>query len=160
VIEVTNLSSITETESFRVDGLGNARLLVVQCTLDQYPEIPTSDPIRDLRFQVRELQTDKSAREQEVVILRAFGKSLAEKPDLTPDQAKTFSDTLFDKILACAETVRDIDERSKRLHQKINKLQYSKVGEAFTKAIITILADEDGPAQLRLIYREGSGAKP
>jgi hypothetical protein len=154
VIEVTNLSSITETESFRVDGLGNARLLVVQCTLDQYPEIPKSDPIRDLKSQLGELKTEKSARKQEVTILKAYGKSMSDKPHLAPDQANAFSDTLYDKILACAETVRDLDERITQLNQKINKLQSSKVGAAYTKAMITILADEDGLAKLRLIYRE------
>ena len=158
MIEVTNLSSITETESFRVDGLGNARLLVVQCTLDQCPEIPKSDPIRDLKSQLSELQTEKSARKEEVAILKAYGKSMADKPDLTPDQADVFSDTLYDKIIACAETVRDLDERIARLNQRINKMRTSKVGAAYTKAIITILADKDGPAQLRLIYREGNGA--
>ena len=80
---------------------------------------------------------------------------MAKNPDLTPDQARTFSDTLFDKTLACAETLRDLDERITRLNQKMNKTRNSKAGAALTKAIITILADEDGPAQLRLIYREG-----
>ena len=155
MIKVTNLSSITQTESFRVDGLGNARLLIVQCVSDRHPEIPKSDPIRDFRSQLHELQTEKSACEQEVAILKAFGKSMAQNPDLTPDQARTFSDTLFDKVLACAETVRDIDENVRRLNQKINKIQSSKYGSATTKAVITILANEDGNAQLRLIYREG-----
>jgi len=159
VIEVTNLSSVTETESFRVDGLGNARLLVIQCTLDRYPEIPKVDPIRDLESQIRELKIEKTAREQEVAILKAFGKSMAEKPDLTPDQAGTFSDTLFDKTIACAETVQDLDERIARLNQRVNKTQNSKVGAAFTKAVITILADQDGPVRLRLIYRGYNGAQ-
>ena len=159
MIEVTNLSSVTETESFRVDGLGNARLLVVRCTLDQYPEVPKVDPVRDLEFQLHELRTEKTALEQEVAILKAFGKSMAEKSDITPDQAVTFSDTLFDKIIACTETVRDLDERISRLDRKVNKIRNSKVGAAFTKANITILADEDGPIQLRLIYREDNGAQ-
>jgi len=154
VIEVTNLSSITDTESFRVDGLGNAKLLVVQCALDRLPETPKSDPIRDLKSQLGELQTEKSAREQEVAILKAYGKTMADKPGLTPDQANTFSDTLYDKILACAETVRDLGEQITQLNQKINQTKSSRVGAAYTKAMITILADGDGLAQLRLIYRE------
>ena len=159
MIEVTNLSSTTETESFRVDGLGTARLLVVQCTLDRRPEIPKSDPIRDLKSELHELRTEKSAREQEVKILKDFGKSMADNSQVTPDQARTFSDALYGKIIACAETVRDLDEEITRLTQRINKMQTSKVGEAFTKAIITILADEDGSAHLKLIYREENGAE-
>jgi len=46
MIEATNFSSITDTESFRVDVLGRARLLVAQCTFDRRPGIPESDPTR------------------------------------------------------------------------------------------------------------------
>ena len=157
MIRVTGLSSATDADSFRVDGLGNARLSVVQCTLDRHPEIPKSDPIRDLASQLEELQTEKRAREEEVAVLKAFGKSVAESRDISPDQTITFSDALFDKILACGEVTRELDEKITRLNQKINRLRNSRSGEAFTKAIITILAGEDGPAQLRLIYREWSG---
>jgi len=78
---------------------------------------------------------------------------MAQNPDLTPDQAKTFSDTLFDKVLACAETVRDIDEKTLQLNLEINKIQNTIFGALFTRAVITIVADEDGPVQLRLTYR-------
>ena len=155
MIVVTDLSNIADTESFRVDGLGNAKLLIVQCALDRYREIQTSDPVRVLRSQIHDLQAEKSAREQEVAILKTFGKSMAQNPDLTPDQAETFSDTLFDKVIACGETVREIDAKMLRLNLKINKIQNTKFGALLTKAVITIVADEDGPAQLRLIYRKG-----
>ena len=158
VIKITNLSSTTETESLRVDGLGNARLLVVQCALDRHPEIPESDPIRDLISQLKELQTEKNAREKEVTILKAVGKSMAERREISPDQAISFSDTLFDKMLACGEAVGELNEQITRLNQKIDKLRSSKSGKAFTKATVTILANEDGPAQLRLIYRGLNGA--
>lgn len=154
MIEITNLSSTTETESFRVDGLGNARLLVVQCTLDQYPEIPKSDLIRDLESQLNELQMEKRAREQEVDVLKGFGKSMAGKHDINPEQAMAFSDTLFDKTIVCGEAVRELNERITRLGQRIKKSRSLRSGAAFTKAIITVLADEDGSARLRLIYRE------
>jgi hypothetical protein len=157
VIQVTDLSSTAETESFRVDGLGHARLLVVQCILDRYPEIPKSDPIRDLTSQLKELQTEKTAREQEIAVLTGFGKSMAGKPDLVPNQALAFFNTLFDKILSCGEIVRELNERIARLDQKINRLRDSKSGAAFTKAVITILAGKDGPVRLRLIYREDNG---
>ena len=157
MIQITNLSNSTQTESFRVDGLGNARLLVVQCVLDGHPEIPKSDPIRDLISQLNELQTEKNALEEEIAILEGFGKTMAGKLDLIPGQALAFSETLLSRVLACAETVRELDEKISRLNQKIGKLRNSKSGSAFTKANITILAGEDGPVQLRLIYREGNG---
>ena len=151
---VNDLTNIADHDSFSVDGVGNAKLLVVQYALDRYREIQTSDPVRDLRSKIRDLQAEKSACEQEVAILKGFGKSMAQSPDITPDQAKTFSDTLFDKVLACAETVRDIDEKLLQLNLKINRIQNTRFGALFTRAAITIVADEDGPVQLKLTYRE------
>jgi len=151
---INDLTNIADHDSFSVDGVGNAKLLIVQCALDRYREIQTSDPVRDLRSQIRNLQAEKNAREQEVAILKGFGKSMAQNPDLTPDQAKAFSDTLFDKVLACAETVRDIDEKMLQLNLKINKIQNTRFGALFTRVVITIVTDEDGPVQLRLTYRE------
>lgn len=81
-----------------------------------------------------------------VGILKAFGKSTAENPDLTSDKAEVFSDTLVDKNLACAKTVRDLGEKIMRLNWKIYEIQNSKVGAAFTKTLTTVLADEDYPA--------------
>lgn len=89
--------------------------------------------------------------------MEGFGKTMAGKLDLIPGQALAFSETLLSRVLACAETVRELDEKISRLNQKIGKLRNSKSGSAFTKANITILAGEDGPVQLRLIYREGNG---
>lgn len=86
--------------------------------------------------------------------MKGFGESMPGKPELTPGQAFAFSNTLFDKILACAETVRELNGEITRLTRKINKLRSSKSGAALTKANITILAGEDGLVQLRLIYRE------
>ena len=42
MIEVTGLSSVTDTESLRVSGLGDARLLVVNCLREQFTEISES----------------------------------------------------------------------------------------------------------------------
>ena len=154
MIVVTDLSNYAETESFRVDGLGNAKLLIVQCALDRYKYIK-SNPVRDLWSQIHYLQAEKSAREQEVAILETYGKSMGQNRDLTPDQVETFSDTLFDKVIACGEAVWDIDAKVSQLTLKANEIQSTGIGAWLNKAVITIVADEDGPAQLRLIYREG-----
>ena len=156
MIEVKNLSSNIDLESFRVSGLGKARLLVATCTLDRYPNISTSDPIRVLRAQVRELADEKGALETEIAILKGFGGTMASMPDLTPDSANAFSDTLFEKTLANATAVRELDAKLTELERKINKIRGTKAGTADTRAVVTIVAGEAGPAQLRLTYRESS----
>lgn len=79
---------------------------------------------------------------------------MGDKPDLTPDQANTFADTLFEKTLACAEAVRVLDDEITEVKRKISKAESERTGSAFVKAVITIVADSDGPVQLKLTYRQ------
>ena len=154
MIEVTGLSSVTDTESLRVSGLGNARLLVVNCLREHFTEISESDPIRVLKSQKRELRVERDARKAEVEILKGFGDKMGDKPDITPDQANTFADALFQKTLDCAEVVASLDDKIEAIERKIDKAESEKAGTAFVKAVITIVANDDGPAQLELTYRQ------
>ena len=153
VIEVTGLSSVTDTESLRVSGLGNVRLLVANCLREQFTEISESDPIRALKSQEHELRAERDARKAEVEILRGFGAKMGDMPDLTPDQANSFVDTLFEKTLACAETVKALDDKIEEVKRRIDKVESEKAGSAFVKAVITVVANDDGPVQLKLTYR-------
>ena len=156
MIEVTSLSSNIDLESFRVSGLGAARVHVATCSLDQYPDISILDPIRVLEAQLRELTDEKDALEAEIAILKGYGGTMASMPDLAPDSASAFSDTLFEKTLANATAVRELDAKITELSRRIDKLKGTKSGTADTRAVVTIVADEAGPAQLRLTYRESS----
>ena len=153
MIEVTGLSSVTDTESLRVSGLGDARLLVVNCLRERFTEISESDPIRVLKYQKRELRAERDAREAEIEILKAFGGKMGDMPDLTPDQANAFADTLFEKTLAYAETVKALDDKIADIKRRISKTESERAGSAFVKAVITIIANDDGPVQLKLTYR-------
>ena len=94
--------------------------------------------------------------EAEIAILKGFGEKMAGMPDLTPDSANAFSDTLFEKTLANTAAIRELDAKLIELSRKINKLVAAKTSTTDTRAVVTIVADEAGPAQLRLTYRESS----
>jgi hypothetical protein len=98
----------------------------------------------------------KDALEAEIAILKGFGETMASMPDLTPDSASSFSDTLFEKTLSNAAAVRELDAKMTELGRQISKRELAKIGTADVKALVTIVADEAGPAQLRLTYREFS----
>ena len=153
MIEVAGLSSVTDTESLRVSGLGNARLLLVNCLRERFAQILESDPIRILKSQECELRAERDAKKVEIEILKGFGDKMGDKPDITPDQANSFADTLFEKTLPCAETVAALDDKIEEIEQKINKTESEKAGSAFVKAVITLVANDDGPVQLTLTYR-------
>ena len=96
---------------------------------------------------------EKNANEAEIEILKGFGGKMGDRPDLTPDQANTFVDTLFEKTLACAETVKASDDKIAEVKRKIDKAESERAGSALVKAVITIVANSDGPVELRLTYR-------
>ena len=154
MIEVTNLSGDIDLESFRISGLGTARLLVVTCSVDQYPDIPTSDPTRALRAQVDALTDERDVLETEISILKGFANNMAAKPDLTPAGANSFCNTLFEKTLANSSAIRGLDAKITELDRQIDKLEDAITGTADVRATVTIVADEAGPAQLRLTYRK------
>jgi len=112
-----------------------------------------------LRAQVHELTDERDALNAEIAILKGYGKNMVNIPDLTPDGANSFSDTLFEKTLSNATVVRGLDAKITELNRKINRLEGARAGMADVRAIVTIVADEAGLAQLRLTYRESSVQK-
>ena len=77
---------------------------------------------------------------------------MGDKPDITPDQANTFADALFQKTLDYAEVVASLDDKMEGIERKIYKAESEKAGSAFVKAVIIIIANNGGPVQLRLTY--------
>ena len=154
MIEVTGLSGDFDLGSFRVSGLGAARLLVTTCSPDLYPDVSTSDPVHALKFQLGELTDKKDALETEIDILKGFGKAMSSMPDLAPDSANSFSDTLFEKTLSNSAAIRELNAKITELERQISKLELTRIGYPKVRAVVTVVAGEAGPAQLRLTYRE------
>ena len=126
---------------------------MVNCVRENFVEISESDPIRILKHEEQEIRAERDARKAEIDILEGFGDEMGNKPDLTPDQANGFVDTLFKKTLACEEAVRELDTKIAEIRRRISKTESENAGSAFVKAIITIVADADGPVHLKLTYR-------
>ena len=97
---------------------------------------------------------EKDALEKETSVLNEFGKKMADMPELTPENANSFSDTLFEKIISNSTAIQELDEKITLLDRQISRLDDANIGEANAKAAFTIVADETGPAQLKLTYRE------
>lgn len=154
LLEITGLSSTTDAESLRVTGLGNARLLVLVCNYDTYPHIPESDPIRTAKKELAALMTETDARTQQLELLGSYGKSLADKKNVTPDDATTFASELVKKTIENKQAIRELDGKIEVLSRWIERTQQEKQGTAQSKASVTIVAEEDGPVELHVSYRE------
>ena len=126
------------------------------CIHEQFTEIPDSNQIRALESQKRELGVEMEAIIAEIEILDEFGEEMGGMPDLTPDQANTFTDTFIEKTLACVKTVGELEDKIGGVNRRIDKAKSEKTGSAFVKAVITIAANDTGPGpvQLKLTYRQ------
>ena len=122
---------------------------MVNCLREQFAEISEFDPIRALKYQESKLEAERDASKAEIEILKGFGDKMGDKPDLTPDQASTFVETLIEKTLVCAEAVQALDGKITEIKRKISKAESERAGSATVKAVITIVANSDGPVQLK-----------
>lgn len=153
LIDITGLSSRTDTESLRVTGLGNARLLVLVCNFDNHPDIPETDPVRAAQKELAALKTETDARIQQLDLLSSYGKSLADKKNVTPDDAASFTAQLVKKTIENKQAIKDLEAKSEVLSRWIERTQQEKQGTAQCKTSVTIVAEEDGPVELHVSYR-------
>jgi len=137
-----------------VTGLGNARLLVLVCNYDNYPDIPELDPIRTAQKELAALRTETDARAQQLELLSGYGKSLADKKNVTPDDATTFASQLVKKTIENKRAIKELEGKIEVLSRWIERTQQEKKGTAHSKASVTIVAEEDGPVELHVSYRE------
>jgi len=154
LLEITGLSSTTDAESLRVTGLGNARLLVLVCNYDNYPDIPESDPVRTAQKELAALRAETDARTQQLELLSGYGKSLADKKEVTPDDATTFASQLVKKTVDNKRAIKELEGKIEVLSRWIERTQQEKQGTAQSKASVTIVAEEDGPVELYVSYRK------
>ena len=138
----------------RVTGLGNARLLVLVCNFDNHPDIPESDPIRTAQKELAALRTEADARLQQLELLASFGKSLADKKGVTPEDATTFASQFVTRTIENKQAIKDLEGKIEILSRWVERTQQEKQGTAQSKASVTIIAEEDGPVELHVSYRE------
>ena len=138
----------------RVTGLGNARLLVLVCNFDNYPDIPESDPIRAAQKELTALKTEKDAKLQQLELLSNYGKSLADKKNVTPEDATSFASQLVKKTVENKQAIQDLEAKIEVLSRWIERTEQEKQGTAQSKASVTIVAEEDGPVDLHVSYRK------
>jgi hypothetical protein len=134
--------------------LGNARLLVLVCDFDNHPDIPESDPIRAAQKELAALKTETDARVHQLELLSSYGKSLADKKDVTPDDATAFASQLVKKTIENKQAIKNLEGKIEVLSRWIDRTKQEKQGTAQSKASVTIVAEEDGPVELHVSYRE------
>jgi len=104
------LSSTIDTESVRISGLGDARLLDIVTTVksDSVEDVsPTcsAEVIRTLEEKISALESATSIREQESALLTRYGETLTGE-HVSPVQMDSFLTTYIDREKKALEEVR------------------------------------------------------
>lgn len=128
--------------------------MVLVCNYDNYPDIPESDPIRAAQKELAGLRTEKDTRAQQLELLGNYGKSLADKKNVAPDDATAFASQLVKKTIENKQAIKDLEGKIEVLSRWVERTQQEKQGTAQSKATVTIVAEEDGPVELHVSYRE------
>jgi hypothetical protein len=126
------------------------------CNFDNHPDIPESDPVRAAQKELAALKTETDARRQQLELLSSYGKSLADKKHVTPEDATTFASQLVKKTIENQQAIKDLESKVEILSRWIERTQQEKQGTAQSKASVTIVAEEDGPVELHVSYRKSN----
>ena len=100
------------------------------------------------------MKTETDARTQQLELLGNYGKSLADKKNVAPDDAAAFASQLVTKTIENKKAIKDLEAQIEVLSRWIERTQQEKQGTAQSKASVTIVAEEDGPVELHVSYRE------
>jgi hypothetical protein len=151
-ISITGLSSFTDAESFRVSGLGDARLLDVVCTIDQRAvQEEESQEVRDARRKIQDLRAEINIRNQEMDMLLQYGRAMG-GTSIQPDQAIPFTEHVSGKRLATQLILNQLADKIEFLETFIKDNSVPKKGRVNGRATIVVSANEDGLVQLTVSY--------
>ena len=140
--------------------MGNARLLVLVCNFDSYPDIPESDPVRAAQKELAALKTEIDARVHQLELLNSYGKSLADKKNVSPEDATTFASQLVKKTIENRQAIKELEAKTEVLSRSVERTRQEKQGTAQSKACVTIVSEEDGPVELHVSYRKSYISAP
>ncbi|EIN04009.1 hypothetical protein PUNSTDRAFT_108850 [Punctularia strigosozonata HHB-11173 SS5] len=158
-VEVTGLPSCMDTDSVRVTGLGDARLFDVICTITpsatrvSLPHSP-AEQIRRLEAKRKTLESMKHVREHEEDILTDYGKSLRGE-HVSPADASSFLDGFIERAQKNLEALAELDEAIVQVNREIHtekERAAKKKGDSRGEVTVVIVADQDGPVELKLTY--------
>lgn len=134
-ININGLSSSIDTESLRVSGLGNARLVSVGCSIDSsiprsHDNYAESAKVREAKEQIRELEFEKTIREEDI--------RLSSRQNDSPNGGSP--SISVSKKLAAVKIIRKLEVRICELEIFVDSNHQTLIGEARANANITVVA--------------------
>lgn len=158
-IEISQLPTVLDEDSIRVDGVGGNAVIT-----DVIYHPPTSnDSDKKHEEAVKELQKAKAALEQELAVLKKQEDILTKYSDTlkgadtNSSQLSDFLDLYLERQTSINEKVTALNERIKEKNDAIDKEKevWSADNEGKKRAVrltVVVYAQKDGPAEICLKY--------
>ena len=147
------MPSTIDTDSIRVSGLGEARLLDVVCTTANDWD-NASETVRALKAKKLVLEAEKHVLEYQADILIGYGKALSGE-HVTPSTMAQFLESFVEQGCKNAADISALDERIIQIDRQVDKEMWRmalKKGEAKRQVTVVVAVEESGPVELKLTY--------
>ncbi|KAF8872568.1 hypothetical protein BD779DRAFT_1452646 [Infundibulicybe gibba] len=162
-VEIKGLSSSIDSQSIRVSGLGDGRLLDVVCTVEaplseDYAPSTSAERLRTLKVKKDVLESEKRVREHEADLLVNYAKTLSGE-HVTPMQMTQFLASFVEQGQKNVEAVRAIGEKIVEVDRLIAAEKSgvaSKKGLAHGQVTIVIASETKANIDLKLTYIVGN----
>ncbi|THH11349.1 hypothetical protein EW146_g8074 [Bondarzewia mesenterica] len=155
--EIRGLSSSLDTESVRINGLGNVQLFDVVCTIGKAnsngPD-SLAEVIRGLEAKKAAIVAEKKAISDAKDVLDSYSKTL-KGDDVSPEQADGFVLKYIERMRALVKVGAELDEQILQLSRQIEKETTEgsiKQGKTNGEVTVVVMAKEAAEVELKLIY--------
>ncbi|KAG8796900.1 hypothetical protein FRC17_007916 [Serendipita sp. 399] len=157
-VDISQLPTVLDEDSIRVDGVGSA---VISDVIYHPPTSNDSDKKHEEA--VKELQKERSILEQELAIykkqegiLQSYSETL-KGADTDGHKLSEFLDVYAKRQSAIDEKVRELNAKVEEIDEKIKKegelWSADKEGKKrATRVTVIVYAEEEGEAEIRLTY--------
>ncbi|CAE6410188.1 unnamed protein product [Rhizoctonia solani] len=155
-IRIERLPSGINEDSIRVDGTDTAIIFDVIYHTPSNHQNRLADATMELRRAIEALQKERSITQEQSELLGNYGRTIDSK-SVSIEDVQRFLDMLGPRQVAIAKRIQELDTQIEEEQEKLSEAQRKDYEDARgaqrgTAITVTVLAETDGPAELKLAY--------
>ncbi|CAE7151124.1 unnamed protein product [Rhizoctonia solani] len=156
-VHIERLPSCLNGDSIRVDGTGTAVIFDVVHHAPSYTSSSSSDEsVTAAQHTLDTLQKERDIAREQSQFLASYGKTLDSK-NVNIEDVQRFLDMFGPRQVAVAKRIQELDVQIGKARAELDKARSKsyedRQGEKRgTRVTVTVLAEEDGEAELMVIY--------
>ncbi|CAE6398649.1 unnamed protein product [Rhizoctonia solani] len=155
-IRIERLPSGINEDSIRIDGTDTAIIFDVIYHTPSNHQNRLADATMELRRAIEALQKERSITQEQSELLGNYGRTIDSK-SVSIEDVQRFLDMLGPRQVAIAKRIQELDTQIEEEQEKLSEAQRKDYEDARgaqcgTAITVTVLAETDGPAELKLAY--------